>query len=152
MNKKILIILIILLIFTGCTNKKNNNTSTFYLDDKYYNKTDYIKVNSSELDELSHSSFLLFTYNNYCTLKIPCENIFSDFMKKYKIGIVSIKFEDFKNTKYYDKVKYAPSILVIKEGKIIDYLDAESDDDLDKYQDVDEFTKWVKKYINLKGE
>ena len=27
------------------------------------------------------------------------------------------------------------------------YLDAEKDDDLDKYQDLDEFTKWIEKYI-----
>lgn len=152
MNKKIIILLIILLVFTGCTKEKNNSNSTFSLDNKYYNKTDYIKVDSSELDELSDNNFLLFTYNNYCTLKIPCENIFSEFMEKYKIGIVSIKFEDFKNTKYYDKVKYAPSVLIIKEGKVIAYLDAENDDDIDKYQDVEEFTNWIKKYINLKGE
>ena len=152
MNKKIIILLIILLIFTGCTKEKNNSNSTFSLDNKYYNKTDYIKVDSSELDELSDNNFLLFTYNNYCTLKIPCENIFSEFMEKYKIGIVSIKFEDFKNTKYYENVKYAPSVLIIKEGKVIAYLDAENDDDIDKYQDVEKFTNWVKKYINLKGE
>ena len=153
MSKKILVIILVVLLLCGCTKKKNNyNSGVFYLEDKYYNKTEFIKVSTKELDKLSEENFLLFTYNNYCTLKIPCENIFSDFMREYKVGIVSIKFEDFKNVKYYNEVKYAPSILVIKEGKVIAYLDANSDDDLEKYQDVKEFTNWVSKYISLEGK
>ena len=149
MIKKIILLIFIIILLCGC-NKKDNNV--FSLDSKYYNKTEFIKVSSTELDKLSKESFLLFTYNNYCTLKIPCENIFSDFMKEYKVGIVSIKFEDFKNTKYYNDVKYAPSILIIKEGKVIAFLDADSDDDINKYQDVSEFKNWVSKYISLSKE
>ena len=152
MIKKIILLIFIILLLCGCTKKNNNYNSVFYLNSKYYNKTEFIKVSSTELDKLSKESFLLFTYNNYCTLKIPCENIFSDFMKEYKVGIVSIKFEDFKNTKYYNDVKYAPSILIIKEGKVIAFLDADSDDDINKYQDVSEFKNWVSKYISLSKE
>ena len=52
----------------------------------------------------------------------------------------------------YQKVKYAPSIIIVRDGHIVDYLDANSDDDLDKYQDVNEFEKWISKYIYLKGD
>ena len=153
MNKKIIILLVLFfLILCGCSKKKNEVVEKFYLDSEYYNKGDYIKVNSKDLEDIKNGSFLLFTYNNYCTLKIPCENIFSDFINQYNIAIVSIKFEDFKNTDFYEKVKFAPSVLVIKDGNIIAYLDAESDNDIDKYQDVSKFKEWVEKYIYLKGE
>lgn len=70
-------------------------------------------------------------------------------MNKYEIRFLSIPFENFKNTSFYNKVKYAPSIIIVKKGKVIAYLDANSDDDLRKYQDVDKFSEWIKKYIYL---
>ena len=36
----------------------------------------------------------------------------------------------------------------IKEGKIVTYLNTESNDDLPKYQDADEFEEWLTSYIN----
>ena len=68
-------------------------------------------------------------------------------MKKYNIDFVSIPFDKFKETKYYENVKYAPSIIIIKEGEIIDYLDANSDDDFNKYEDEKEFEKWLDNYV-----
>ena len=50
---------------------------------------------------------------------------------------------------YYDKVLYAPSLIIIKKGEIIDYLDANSDEDLDKYQDVKKLELWLDNYINF---
>ena len=73
-------------------------------------------------------------------------------MEKYKIDFVSIPFEKFKKTQLYNEVKYGPSILIIKEGKIIKYLDANKDSDLQKYQDTKEFEKWINKYIYTESE
>ena len=47
-------------------------------------------------------------------------------------------------------MKYAPSVLIIKDGKIVTFLDAEKNSDIEKYQDIDKFTEWVSKYIYLK--
>ena len=54
-----------------------------------------------------------------------------------------------KNTKFYENVKYAPSVIIIKDGEIVSYLDANSDKDLEKYQDANKFIKWLKEYIYL---
>ena len=71
-------------------------------------------------------------------------------MKKHNISIISIPFAEFKKTIFYKKVKYAPTIIIINKGKIIAYLDANSDKDLKKYQDINEFEKWIDNYIYLK--
>ena len=151
MNRKIFIIIIciLLLLTTGCTKKINQNDDIkrLYLTDKYYNKGNFIQVSNDDLSKLDDETYVLFTYNNYCTLPISCENIFKEFMEKYKIDFLSITFEDYKNTKFYDVVKYAPSIIIISKGDVIAYLDANSDDDLDKYQDVDSFEQWLNNYI-----
>ena len=140
--KKVVLLLLAIFLLCGCGKKE-----IFYLDDKYYNNGDYISVTSEKID--NNGSYLLYTYNNFCALPVHCENIFKEIMEKYKIDVLSIPFDNFKNTDYYNKIKYAPSIIIIKNGEIISYLDANSDKDLEKYQNADKFEEWLKKYIYL---
>jgi hypothetical protein len=142
--KKVLLFIIILLL-VGCSNKKE-----FYLTDKYYNNGDYISVHESDIKD--NESYILYTYNNFCILPVHCENIFKEVMEKNKIDVLSIPFEEFKNTSFYKKVKYAPSVLIIKNGEIVAYLDANSDNDLEKYQDTTKFEEWLKNYIFLEKD
>ena len=147
--KKILIILLISLTLTGCifSKKQHDGKTRIYLSNKYYHSGEFIKVDNKSLEKLNKENYILFTYNPYCNLPISCEKIFEEFMKKYNIDFVSIPFDKFKETKYYENVKYAPSIIIIKEGEIIDYLDANSDDDFNKYEDEKEFEKWLDNYV-----
>ena len=149
MKKKTIIIVsvILIIILISLILLKNNNKEKFYLDDKYYNNSSPIEIDNNDMPE--SGNYILFTYNNYCTLPIPCEYIFDSFMSKYNISFISIPFEEFKKTSYYKKVKYAPTVIIIKNGKIVTYLDANSDEDLDKYQNLEEFEKWISKYIYL---
>ena len=147
--KKILIVLLISLTLTGCiiSKKQNDNKIRFYLSDKYYHTGEFVKVDNKSLEKLNKENFILFTYNPYCNLPISCEKIFEEFMKKYNIDFSSIPFSNFNETSYYDNVKYAPSVMIIKEGEVIDYLDANDDKDLQKYQDEKEFEKWLDSYV-----
>ena len=150
-NKKIIMMFLILILFfvTGCTKKTNQNDGKdrLYLSSVYYNKGEYLDITSEELSSKSDETYILFTYNNYCNLSVPCDQIFAKFMKKYNIDFLSIPYEEFKETSFYETVKFAPSVLVIKKEKIVAYLDAESDEDLIRYQDADEFEKWLNEYI-----
>lgn len=145
MKKLLLIILIIPILFTACT----SSDSKIYLSDKYYNKGVFIDITNNDINKIKNDNYLLYIYNPFCNFKIPCEKIFKDTMDKYKIDILSMGIEEYKKTSFFDKVRYAPSIIVIKSGKIIAYLDADKDEDYDKYQNSDEFEKWLSEYIYL---
>ena len=71
------------------------------------------------------------------------------YAKNENIEILSMSIDEFKKTSYYKTVKYAPSVLIIEDGKIVTFLDAEKNSDIEKYQDIDKFTEWVSKYIYL---
>ncbi len=144
--KKIILIILITILITGC---KKQNTEKMYLDEKYYNESEYIEVTAKDIKELNQETYLVFTYNNYCNLKIPCDTIFKKVMDKYNITILSLPFEEMKRTFIYDKVKYAPSVIIVKQNKVVAYLDAEKDEDYEKYQNETEFEKWLSKYIYL---
>lgn len=138
-------IIIICLFLSACT-----NSSKFSIEKEYYKDSKYIDVNSEDIKKLKENkkSFIVFTYNNYCMLEIPCDEIFKKVMNKYNISFLYLPYEEMKNTFIYDEVKLAPSVILIKEGEIVAYLNAESDEDLIKYQDTEEFEKWLTSYIN----
>ena len=140
--KKVVLFIITLLLITGCSKKQ---IEKFYLNNKYYNEGKFITIKN--LDDLKNDTYVLYTYNNYCTFKIPCEEIFKEYMEKYKIDFYKIPFDQFKKTTLYTKVRYAPSIIIVKDGKIIDYLDANSNKDIEKYQDTKKFEEWINNYI-----
>ncbi len=144
--KKVVLLIITLLLITGCSKKQ---IEKFHLNNKYYNEGKFITIKN--LDDLKNDTYVLYTYNNYCTFKIPCENIFKEYMEKYKIDFYGIPFEQFKKTSFYREVRYAPSIILVKDGKIIEYLDANKDKDLDKYQDSKKFEEWINNYIYTEG-
>ncbi len=165
-NKKVLItiivigvILIIGLLFTLMRYEKpikeDYTGEKFTLDDIYYHNGEYIELSKDEVLKLidDKANFLLFTYNDYCSLPVPCDNIFQKTMDKYDIDVVKLPFTQLKETKLYDTVKLAPSIILIKDGEIVNYLKADRDEDYDRYQNAKAFESWLKSYVNLtKGE
>ena len=147
--KKIISLLLFCIIFAGCTKKE---ATTFYLEDKYYNTVSYITSNSEEVNELieNKSSFVLFVYQDLCVNSYNFEKVLNEFVNENQIGIVKIAYSDIKNTLLADTIKYYPSFVIFKEGKIVDYLDANSDEDTKYFKNIDDFSDWFKSYIKIK--
>ncbi len=145
--KKVLVLLIaFLVILTGCEKKEK-----FHLDDKYYGDYKFIDVDNTKIDKLQKekASYMVFTFNPYCQFQKPCDEVFEEFMKNNNISIYNIPFSEFKETELYKHVKYAPSVILINKGKVVAFLDANSDEDLDRYQEVEAFKEWVERYVYL---
>lgn len=149
-----IIISIIILCTIGLLINKNQPNKKVYLTKKYYENKEqaFLQVDEQEIKKLKDETFILYTFNSFCKFPIPCDSIFEQFMKDNNITIVSIPYDKYKLTDYVKKVKYAPSILIINKNKVIAYLDADKDEDVNKYQDIEEFTNWVKEYIYLKNK
>ena len=141
----VIVILVVLVLFAVCLSFKHNKK--IYLSDKYYNNGSFIDIDSDQLSKLNNDKYVLFTYNNYCSLAIPCDEVFKKFMEKYNIDFLTMPFEEFRKTDLYKEVKYGPSVIVVNKNKIVSYLDANKDDDINKYQDTYEFEKWLDKFI-----
>lgn len=144
--KKVVLLIISLLLISGCSKKQ---IEKFYLNNKYYNEGKFIAIKN--IDELKDDTYVLYTYNNYCTFKKPCEEVFKEYMEKYKIDFYSIPIDYFKKTSLYKEVRYAPSIILVKDGKVVTYLDANSNSDKEKYQDTKKFEEWINNYIYTEG-
>ena len=145
MKKILLILLLVPLLLVGCTNKDEK----VYLSDKYYNQGAYIDIVAKDMDKLKNDTYLLFVYNQFCNFKIPCDEIFQKVMNEHKVDVLSMSIDEYKTTSYFNTVRYAPTIIVISKGKVLAYLDANKDEDLDKYQSPDDFEKWLTEHVYL---
>ena len=133
---------IAILSLSACTQK-------FYLDEQYYNQGDFVEITSEDFDNLDSQNYILFIYNNYCAFSVPCDEIFKEFMEKNDIDFLSMPYEEFKETKLHKTVEFAPSVIIVKNWKIVDYLNSEKDKYLDMYQNVEKFGEWIQKYVNV---
>lgn len=143
MKKLLVFVFTIVILFTGCGKKER-----IYLDDKYYGNNEFIEITSKDIKK--DGSYLVFVYNDFCALKVPCDKIFKEFMDDNKISMYSLSFKEMQKTFISDTLEYGPSIVIISDGKVIDYLDAENDKHLDYYQDSKKLKKWLEKSIYLK--
>ncbi len=146
--KALFLILISLFIIIGC----DNTNPRIYLESKYYNEGKYIDITKEEFDKIKDENYVLYTYNHFCNFTTPCDKIFEKVMLKYKVDFLSMSIDEYKKTEFFNEVRYAPSIIIVKKGKILAYLDANKDEDYDKYQNPDIFEEWIIEYVNLEKE
>lgn len=154
-NKKIFLVILTIIIVGAVflfLIMNNNKIEKFYIEDEYYNTGGLTDVTKEEVEKMldDKKSFVLFADTNFCTLGVPCKDIFKETSEIKKIKILQISFTEFKETKLYDEVKYGPTVVIINEGEIVDYLDANSKEDKELYQNTDKFYEWLTKYILIK--
>lgn len=141
--KKILLAILLLVFLTGCTEEK------FNLTEKYYNNPSFEEIDSKQLNELEDNkeSFLVMVYTTGCFSCMDFEKVLTEFTKEYNLQIFRINIKDIDNTNISDKIKYTPSLVIYKEGKVYKYLDADSDEDTEYYKSTTNLKEWLDKYI-----
>lgn len=164
-NKKLLIIAIATLValavfgfiffkILGGAGKKVEVEESIILDAEYKN-TDgkMIELAKNEedparfLDELAaeKKNFVVYVSLPICNGDAAkFKQFVLDFQRKENLSFVYITSDYIKDTFIYDTVKYFPSVIIVKEGKIINYLRYDSDEDVEYYKSYDGFSKWLK--------
>lgn len=147
--KKIILVLILLIncfILVGC-----NKTTSMYLEEKYYNNAEFINLDINTLNTLidNKETFVIFIYQPLCYASNDFEKVLTEFINTNNISIYKLAYTDMKETNLKEKIQYYPSFIIYQKGKVVDYLDANSNDDLEYYKNINGFTKWFTKYIKL---
>lgn len=148
MKKVVTVLLIISICFliVGCDKNK-----TFSLNQKYYETSEFSELSTKKFAKLikNKESFALFIYQPLCTNSYEFNKLLTSFAEKYQISFYKMAFSDMKETKMANDIKYYPSLVIFKKGKIVDFLDADSDDDKENYKNIEDFEKWFSSYVKL---
>lgn len=124
---------------------------TFLLEEKYYGNSTFNELNENMLSTLikNKESFGVFIYQPLCVSSCDFDYVLKDFVEEYQISFYKIPFSQIKNTELR-YIKYYPSFVIYRNGKKVDYLDANSNKDIEYYKSVDGFKKWFTNYVKLK--
>ena len=146
---KIRNIILTLLLLTSC--KPNY---PFRFNDKYYGKSELIELSNLE-DYLSlekeKESFGIYIYIPGCVSCAKFKPIVEEFINTYNITLYSISYAKLKLSKndLTDNIKYAPSVALVSNGKLVTYLDTDKDEHISYYENINDFTIWFKSYVEI---
>ena len=142
--KKIIVLILISLLLVGCNGK-------IKLEDKYYKRSEFIDIDYLGVDDLikSKENFVVFIYQPMCTMSSEFEKLLDEYMDIKKISIYKMSFTDMKKTSLKDTVKFYPSFIIFKDGEVVDFLDADSDEDTNKYKILKAFNEWFEGYVEI---
>lgn len=144
MKKKLILLVVVLLLLVGCKQDK------FYLDSEHYGKAAITDIDSNRLKEIEKdgNKTLVFVYLPGCSSCTEFKAVLNDFTTEYNLGLYSISIRDVEGTKA-ENIEYAPSLMIYNDGKVVDYLDSASDEDLPYFKSVDKLKEWLDQYIYL---
>ena len=142
--KKIIVLILVSLLLVGCNGK-------IKLEDKYYKRSEFIDIDHLDVDDLikSKENFVVFIYQPMCTMSSEFEKLLDEYMDIRKISIYKMSFSDMKKTSLKDTVRFYPSFIIFKDGEVVDFLDADSDEDTSRYKLVKSFKEWFESYIEV---
>lgn len=123
----------------------------FALESEYYGENGYETIDVQQLQDLiaEKKSFALLISKPACTASTDFEKIVTEFSEKYQIGFEKIDFVEVRDAKLIEGLKYNPSMALYHEGKLVTFLSADEDNDLEAYQSEAGFAKWWRKYVKV---
>ena len=160
-NNKLAIVLFAFLVITSAVfglfflfrerTKPSQDKSTFPLSSEFYKHGEFRNIDSAEFAKLieQKKSFVVVARMLTCPSGMPMATNSETVSAEEEITILSLYQDQFKETELARTVKYLPSAAIYEKGKLVAWLDAESDNDLQYYQSPEGFKSWLEQYINL---
>ncbi len=113
-----------------------------------------ISLSTEEYEEMiaAKKSFVLFITQPGCYTGEKMRGYVANYADEYDLKVFEMMFSDTKKTSLYPSVKHYPSVAVISEGKLVDALRTDSDEDAPAYNDEGEFGKWMGERVKVFGE
>lgn len=123
---------------------------TFPLSAEYYSdQPDFQIVSVDTIKDLiaEHKSFAVFAYQPACRTSEDFEQVLKDFSTEHNVVFLKTPFAELKTAALIPDLKYYPSLILYRDGKLVTFLRADSDEDLKIYQNADDFTAWWNRYV-----
>lgn len=154
MKNKLLVILpavFIALVAGFCAFLLLAKPAPFRLNEQFYGTAELTSISVDELQRLvdDKASFVVFISQPSCRASADFEKILQSFIAKHPMKFYEIAFSDLKNLPFAKGVRFYPSFLVFKNGQLVDFLEADSDEDASAYTSLDGFETWFTKQIIL---
>lgn len=124
---------------------------TFSLSPEFYGQSELRDISADELQELisEQKTFVLLAHQPNCQASAELSNIVRQFSEQNSVTIYRIAFSDLKNSALVDGLRFYPTFVIYHNGEVVDFLEADSAEDVSAYTSLGGFTEWFKGYVRL---
>ena len=128
---------------------QNKVPKRFHLDDDLYGNSEAIDITRADYEKLvsDKKSFIVMVDKPDCYTTANMRKWMSDFPSSTQFKYYRIMWSEAKESSLHNFIKFVPSIAIVHKGEILDYLDADSDEDVDKYDNPNSLRNWINSYI-----
>lgn len=126
-----------------------NSTERAVIDTEYVGSTELRIIDAEEYEKMvsEGKSFILTSYLPTCTAHMI--KFSQNISEEKKISLFYMDWSDIKKTSLKGKVEFSPSVIIISKGKPIAHLNANSNDDIEKYNNYDVFKAWIEEKVKF---
>lgn len=154
MKNKLLVILptaLIALVAAVCAVLFLTHPAPFRLDETDYGNAALEPISAERLQQLvdEKASFAVFVSQPSCRASADFEKVLQSFVAEHSMRFYEIAFSDLKDLSFAKDIRFYPSFLIFKKGKLIDFLEADNDEDASAYTSLDGFMTWFTKQVVL---
>lgn len=119
------------------------------IDTEYVGSTELRIIDAEEYEKMvsEGKSFILTSYLPTCTAHMI--KFSQNISEEKKISLFYMDWSDIKKTSLKGEVEFSPSVIIISKGKPIAHLNANSNDDIEKYNNYDVFKAWIEEKVKF---
>ncbi len=128
-----------------------NKLEKFKLSEDVGKAGQLTEITASEFEKMiaTRRNFIVVAHMVVCPAEFPLLDTARQYVKEAGVPVYGMVEDEFKKTAMAEVVRFLPSAVIYREGKMVDYLDAEADEDVRFYGSAQDFGEWVEKWVEL---
>lgn len=108
-----------------------------------------VKITASEFDRMvaEKKSFIVIAHMVVCPAEFPVMVSAKALARSENMRFYSLVEEEFRQTFLAKTVKYLPTAIIMRNGEIAAWLDAEKDEDVPYYKSAEGLKEWIGRWV-----
>jgi len=141
----------VVVFFGGYFLTKNLAPNKFKIEPELYGTNEAIDIKKDDYEKLieTKKSFVILVDKPDCYTSENVRGFMAEFPDDIQFKYYRIMWSQMRDSSLHEQVKFAPSVAIIRSGQVVDFLDADSDEDTAKYNDAQALQNWITKYIDF---
>ena len=146
-----IVIFCITIFFGGFFLIQNQIPKTFRLEDELYAKSEAIDIKKEDYEKLisEKKSFIIMVDKPDCYTTANMRKYMSEFPDDMQFKYYNFMWSQVKESSLHEYISFAPSVAIIKNGKVKAYLRSDVDEDGKYFYDAAALQEWVRKYVSF---
>ena len=129
-----------------------NAKDDYVISNEVINTSSYTELDENNYKDIINSKepSLIFVYLRGCSACNSFKTIINDVNLYNDLNIYQTEFHKLSKLGLkLDNLKFAPSLIVVKDGEILGYLNSDSDEDKEYYKKASSLSDWITNYISI---